>query len=80
MERWTGNLELNSELHLPAENRFIGGLINLLFVPQHSRKTPSWGVKLMQDYKIQFNDLYVCTEIRALISRVLLSYRRSYSN
>uniref|UniRef100_H3BWC0 Nardilysin convertase n=1 Tax=Tetraodon nigroviridis TaxID=99883 RepID=H3BWC0_TETNG len=23
MERWTGNLELNSELHLPAENRFI---------------------------------------------------------
>ncbi|XP_056915478.1 nardilysin [Takifugu flavidus] len=23
MERWMGNLELNSELHLPAENRFI---------------------------------------------------------
>lgn len=25
MERWTGNLELNGDLHLPAENRFIGG-------------------------------------------------------
>ncbi|XP_044023266.1 nardilysin-like isoform X2 [Siniperca chuatsi] len=23
MERWTGNLELNSDLHLPAENKFI---------------------------------------------------------
>lgn len=66
MERWTGNLELNSELHLPAENRFIGGLINLLFVPQHSRKTPSWGVKLMQDYKIQFKRSAICTSAQKL--------------
>lgn len=36
MEQWTGNLELNSELHLPAENRFIGGLIILHFFPPHS--------------------------------------------
>lgn len=38
MERWTGNLELNAELHLPAENRFIGGLIVLRFVPRRCRK------------------------------------------
>lgn len=68
MEQWTGNLELSSELHLPAENRFIGGLIILhFFSTQHSKKqnkAPSCGLKLMQNYKIQlkmFNDLYVCT-------------------
>lgn len=77
-----GNLEMNSELHLPAENRFIGGLIILLFVPQHSRKTPSWGVKLMQDYKIQFKRSAICTEIRELLSGrfALLLSNRSYSN
>lgn len=54
MEQWTGNLELNSELHLPAENRFIGGLIILHFYPHSTakKKTPSCGLKLMQDYKI----------------------------
>lgn len=63
-----GNLELNSELHLPAENRFIGGLTILHFFhsakKQNKKKPPqSCGLKLMQDYKIQlktFNDLYVC--------------------
>lgn len=25
MERWSGNMEPNSDLHLPAENEFIGG-------------------------------------------------------
>lgn len=38
MEQWTGNLELNSELHLPAENRFIGGLIILHFFPHSTAK------------------------------------------
>lgn len=39
MEQWMGNLELNSELHLPAENRFIGGLIILHFFHSTRNKT-----------------------------------------
>lgn len=33
-----GNLELNTELHLPAENRFIGGLIILHFFSPAKKK------------------------------------------
>ena len=51
MERWTGNLELNGDLHLPAENKFICGWINLTFVlhdRQKKKRVGCFGPKLLQ--------------------------------
>lgn len=48
MERWTGNLELNNDFHLPAENKFIGGWIDVFVHYGGKKKMFLWQEKYLK--------------------------------
>uniref|UniRef100_A0A671YRQ4 Nardilysin convertase n=1 Tax=Sparus aurata TaxID=8175 RepID=A0A671YRQ4_SPAAU len=56
MERWTGNLELNGDLHLPAENKFICGVVLfdlLVNILGHNLAEPAYEAEVAQlEYKL----------------------------